>query len=201
MGRFLVSLGIVIDITAIGFFVMTLLGVGNVGSFSTLFLEPFVCNAGETMWTDGEDGFVCTNPAYENRDVTSEATPVLIGIFVGAMVFGGVLLNLGLMAIRRENEQQNTMLAGGKATMPQNIDMQALEVNFDELKRMQSNIPPEAQALVQQVFSHLGNTLNIGDSASLSERLQQLDEARQQGLITQTEYERVRQAILDSMDD
>lgn len=199
MGRFLLSLGIVIDLTAIAFFLMILLGIGGAGSFATIFLEPFVCDSSETMWTDGEDGFVCTNPAYENRDVSSETMPFLIGGFVGALVLGIACVNFGLSAIRRENEQQNTLLAGGKPKNINHIDVQALEYNLNELQDLQAKIPPEAQALVKQVFSHFGQAFDIGDS--LSDRLQQLDDARQQGLITQAEYDRVRQAILDSLDD
>ena len=63
----------------------------------------------------------------------------------------------------------------------------------------QGQLSPEAKAVMDQVFSQVGAA--FGNKDSLVDKLRQLDDAKQQGLISQSEYERTRQAILDSMDD
>jgi hypothetical protein len=45
------------------------------------------------------------------------------------------------------------------------------------------------------------NTGSTGKNASLTQRLKELQEARDAGLISAVEYDRMRQQILDSMDD
>lgn len=64
-----------------------------------------------------------------------------------------------------------------------------------------ADITPERMAQVQQILSSFGfnNSPTGTESGSLSERLQQIEDARKQGLITQSEYERLRQDILDNL--
>lgn len=62
-------------------------------------------------------------------------------------------------------------------------------------------IPPEKMEQVQQILNSFGlNNMATGSSGgSLTERLKQVEDARQQGLISQSEYERLRQEILDNL--
>lgn len=76
----------------------------------------------------------------------------------------------------------------GAWSTQKNFSNKALSVTGHEIYKMKGG------SLSQPVdFSK--NTSNLAD------RLQQLDEARQQGLISKAEYDRTRQSILDSMDD
>jgi hypothetical protein len=56
----------------------------------------------------------------------------------------------------------------------------------------------DVQEIMQQFYSQTGQATSGG---SLSDKLKELDDARQQGLISQSEYDRMRQAILDNMDN
>jgi hypothetical protein len=56
-----------------------------------------------------------------------------------------------------------------------------------------------ASNLTSNGASHSNTAANTSSGISLSERLKQIDDAREQGLITREEYERLRKAILDDM--
>jgi uncharacterized membrane protein len=88
-------------------------------------------------------------------------------------------------------------------------------VTVDGKQTNLSSMPPETARILQQTLGKLGMSLDeIQEAAAQStvsaggnvqgtlvDRLQQLQDAYNRGLITSEEYERTKQAILDNMDD
>ena len=67
------------------------------------------------------------------------------------------------------------------------------------------DMPDDARDIIEQmlggVITQASTSSSAMQSASLSDRLQQLEEAYQKNLISKAEYDKVRQAILERMDD
>jgi hypothetical protein len=64
-----------------------------------------------------------------------------------------------------------------------------------------ANIPPEAMERLQEVFGKLGmafSSMSDINQDDLTDRMEELKEALDKGLITQEEYETVRQRLLDN---
>ena len=85
----------------------------------------------------------------------------------------------------------------------QNFSIQTGQSNVLDMRDgsyQSGEIPPETMEKLQQVMGQFGAILGA-EKETLTERLQQLEEARDKGLISESEYRQVRQTILDSMDD
>jgi hypothetical protein len=78
-------------------------------------------------------------------------------------------------------------------------------VNGQQVQGDLSSLPPETANLIRQMLGGLNLSTSqmsaLSQKTDLKDRLRQLQEARDANLITQEEYDRVRQQILDSLDD
>ncbi|MEM9952760.1 MAG: SHOCT domain-containing protein [Chloroflexota bacterium] len=195
MGRFLIMLGVLLDLAVVALLVLTLNGFGLAEAITGVLLEPFVCESTETLWMrDGSA--ICIDSDYQERDVTGEAMPYLLGGTVMGVVIGIVLINAGArMTMQNREKVKFATIPSGQIEDLTEIYRQGQQVDFQSV---QATIPPEVATILRNVLSQMGIAV---DGGTLSERLQQLEDARRQGLITQAEYEQVRQAILDRMDD
>lgn len=133
--------------------------------------------------------YTCVDPQGKRRDVTGEFAEKMVGDLTGALNFnfsfspvGLVLPILGFVLIFA-----GLLMRGRKATTV-------------EAARVGGAFPG---AQVVRIDPRTGNVpVDLGQKASggdLTTRLKQLEEARDKGLISQEEYDRLRQQILDSM--
>lgn len=208
MARLLIIFGILFWVAATIFLIVALGGAGE--ELSGQLLAPFICEADETlglqqrnMLTSTGSGqtidFYCVDSEDDERDVTHAAIPVLIVVFVGLLVSGIIAFIVGVNLIAWRATRQISGFWGG-----QNFgSMSAQQGSIMDLRdgvyqQYQTQNPEEMHSIFDRVFSQVGQAFK---QDSLSERLQQLEDARQKGLISQAEYERVRQSILDNMDN
>ncbi|MGB1287293.1 MAG: hypothetical protein ACPG7F_12210 [Aggregatilineales bacterium] len=182
MYRFMVFSGVVLIIIAVCLLIVGIFATES--SPISNILTALVCEQYETLdiertaWSlpNGESGenlnFQCMIEPTQGRDVTDKVILIAIAVFSIPLTLGIIFINIGAR----------------KLVKHQTANWQyQLQDNIDILSNMTSGNP-----LI---------TIQGADKGDLSERLQQLDDAHQKNLITKTEYDRVRQAILDSMDD
>ena len=85
------------------------------------------------------------------------------------------------------------------------FDPAALQSQVDRVNGAvsQVDLPPETLHALRQALTALIDIKGqiIGEDDTLADKLEQLQEARDRGLITPEEFTTIRQAILDAMDD
>lgn len=220
IGKLLVLIGVIM--IAIGGFrlfqttqALSSLGLGNAMQLATdaKARESQLCKPGETLqeeqgasvYTPGS-GYgrptqsYCVDSAGNQRDVTGELVQGMIGntdnVFSGIMGsitgsvinfgligFGLVLAIIGLIVGRRRSQW-----------VPALSPISNTAVYTTTVLPKGVNGAIDLNALIQQARQVKTST----SSADLMTRLKQLDDARNAGLITQTEYERARAQILDT---
>jgi hypothetical protein len=126
--------------------------------------------------------FYCEFSNGQRRDVTAGAVGIIAGAFLVPFLTGLFLvIGAGIgMAKRRVQEFTQTIDLRGGST---------------------ANIPPEAMERLQEVFGKLGmafSSMSDINQDDLTDRMEELKEALDKGLITQEEYESVRQRLLDN---
>ena len=192
-------------IGSIAFLLLTIFAAGH-----PLISDPIeflTCADNETLrietqaWSlpNGERGinvtYFCDNEAGIERSVTDAAALIQGGIFI-ALLFVGILFLIGGIARYGDKLEKQSWTQQLEAQLAGQTDT----VNVDpKIKKL----PPETREIVENVMNTVIAGVTDADmhSASLSERLEQLNEAYNNDLISKEEYDRVRQAILDSMDD
>jgi len=209
MSRLLAPTGCLMIIGAIAFIVM--------GVFATSHpiiagpVEAIACTDAETLRIDtqnwslpnGESGvnisFFCDIEPDVGRNVNDVATLYQIGVVVVLMFVGFILILRGLVRSSLGTDgdavkaQLQAQLAGrGDST-----------VNYTAVENQLQQMPPETRAILDTVLNNIvTNVATQPDSdITLVDRLEQLKQAYEKGLINREEYDKVRQAILDSMDD
>ena len=103
-------------------------------------------------------------------------------------------------SVRRQASQFQTDIVNYLGTSQPELDI-GTPNNPINLRDEQATIPPQVQQLLNSVLGGVVSSVTPGQGISLSERLTQLEEAYETDLITTEEYNKVRQASLDSMDD
>ncbi|MCU0497413.1 MAG: SHOCT domain-containing protein [Anaerolineae bacterium] len=142
----------------------------------------------------------CISPEGQRTELTSAQQERFILISTGGFVF---IFILGVFA----------MIVGVNRTVAQAADI-SHTTSFAGIDivtqgdRIRVNMPGISEPIVldknkntaqgAQTFVVTSNLSNDG-TGSLAERLHQLEEARDQGLITSEEYQRMRQMILDNL--
>jgi hypothetical protein len=211
MGRLLLILGILLFFTATGYMLVMVGGAEN--EPAAMVLERVLCEDNETVGqhlggyefdTMSQIGgrsiaFFCADSEGSERDVTLGAIGIIAGGFAAQIILGLLLtfIGAGLMVRNRVKSAmsslQNFTVQPGQATV---FDLR--DGSYQE--NQYSQIPPEKMEQVQQVLGQFGAMFGTGQG-NLSKRLQDLEDARNKNLISESEYQRVRQAILDSLDD
>jgi hypothetical protein len=191
------------------------LGLGNAMSLATdaKAREAELCNEGETLeeekgassYTPGT-GYAssvqvfCVDSAGNRRDVTGDLAENLVsgidGIFSGVMSsmlgsviyfvllgVGIVVTMIGLMISRRRTQP-----------IPMNFGGTGGTVYTTTFNAQNSGGSVDLNQLIQQA-----RQMKTASGGDLTARLKQLDDALKAGLISQTEYDRARQNILDTM--
>ncbi len=191
------------------------LGLGNTMSLATdaKAREAEFCNAGETLeeekgassYTPGQ-GYArpirlyCVDSAGNRREVTGDFAENLVGgiggivsgvmsSMMGSVIYfvllgaGIVLTMIGLIIGRRRTQ-----------TLPMNFGGAGGTVYTTSFNTQNPGGSVDLNQLIQQA-----RQMKTASGGDLTSRLKQLDEALKAGLISQTEYDRARQNILDTM--
>jgi hypothetical protein len=171
-----------------------------------------------------ELAYYCINQVGGRRDVTEGVIFVAIGGFVIPLLMGIGLVIASIVGMVRGSQQRaaaavvgNPASFGGFTNQPKTPSATAYEFDFSQpgqsatvitMNGQQvspSDLPADTAQLVNQVLDNMGAM--IGDAkvwtmttaGSLTEKLQQLQDAKDKGLISQEEFDRLRQEILDGM--
>ncbi len=216
MGRLLMFLGVIALVVGIGGNVLRGMGslqniMPNVGAMLPNAAD--LCKTGETLEQDTSgvsqykpgQGYVqgvrlfCVDSGGNRREVTGDYANNMMGQISGifgnifgaigssfmwtGLTMGGVaLLVIGAIINGRGRRQPQIVLGGMNAGDVIRVGNQTIQVSPDSKQ-------------VAQMKTQAGQT----GTDALTVRLKQLEQARQAGLISQEEYDRVRQQILDSM--
>lgn len=174
-----------------------------------------LCEEGETLdeekgastYTQGQGyasavSYYCVNQAGVRRDVTGEFAENMMGevsqIFGSftsfrrewLMLIGGGVVVLLLAAIMRRRRPDTDLISGqGMGSPVTTVNGQPVRFSGSMGDVIQQSI---AAARQQQAAS-------MGSASSLSDKLRQLETARTNGLITESEYQSARQKLLDEM--
>jgi hypothetical protein len=158
----------------------------------------------------------CVNAAGTARDVTLPTIGLLVGSFAGPFVIGLLLLMWGILGgVRRANRRVMTTATDwfgqtsnsgqpGSGVVFKTIEpgQTATFISMNGQPVNPGDLPPETAAKLQSVMNMLGTSMNAVNStpqASLVAQLEQLQQARDKGLISQSEYDQLRQEILDKL--
>ncbi len=219
MSKLLLILGILLIIVSIPILLIGIMDAEN-SPIGTL-LEATACNPAEKLvvessyWSmpNGESGqnftYFCEIEPGQRRSVTDKAVLIIGGSFVIPFGIGMLLTFIGSWGVARSKSKKlQENMESYFNTYPQargtGFGGQSFSVseNVIDLRGNKGNIPPQAQEILNSVLGNVSSATIHGQSGnSLSARLKQLEEAYENDLITKEEYDKVRQAILDSMDD
>ena len=216
MSKLIIFLGVLLMVAAMGlliFFVGVRSSMQDNQSVVDLQNRLF-CNPNETYvevlggyirnstGTGGGRQFTayCENSENQRRDVTLRAFGIMAGAFAIPFVLGLFLFigGVGAFARRKVTNMISTfpIQAGQAAIRTSVVQMDKGDIDAGNVGEM-----------LQEVFSRLQNanytvvSSSMGGADDLTEKLRQLKEARDSNLISQDEYERIRAAILDKLDD
>ena len=218
MSKLLLILGIALIIVSVPVLLIGILGTEDspVGSI----LESMACKSPEKLvvvknnysMPNGEHGqtsnFYCEIEPGQRRNVTDTVVVAMIVAFLIPFGFGMLFTMVGSTRLARRRAKnfsadmaQYANLANFADTfqMGQGLDVQETVI---DLRGKKGNISPQAQQVIDNFFGGVATTVKqTQDGNTLSGRLTQLEEAYENDLISKEEYDKVRQAILDSMDD
>ena len=178
----------------------------------TNYLTPILCNPGEKLIreqyvTHDSDGTgysmtpYCVNSERQKEDVTGRWVLIGAGGFIVPFLLG-LLLTIVSAARRQQNAlfqavpnsyggTDFAMFSSGNNSNPVGFNNGTLKVNGFEIK-MDGLTQDKIDALKSQM-----QTLSGG--GDLTTKLKQLQEAKDNGLISSDEYDRLRQKILDDL--
>jgi hypothetical protein len=208
MGKWMLIFGIVLMAFAM---VVLFMSISNAPQ-TTAISQSLVCESGEkyvevlgSVVRDGtrtlgrEFSAFCEGDGTR-REVTPQAFALKAAMFVVPFLLG---LFLFLIAIFRITTRATRSFIGRAVATSAVVtrpgqSVSRITINGQEVDQM----PPEVDQMLKGLFGESFAAQNGGQNrASLTDRLRQLQEARDAGLISRDEYERVRQQILDSLDD
>ena len=188
MGRFLFIIGLLLIFVSVGYMIFFISGNEMVGGL--------ICNGDETLEQQhrqtfsGNTGgsttdFYCVDEEGESRDVTDTMIIVGAGGFI-AIFLPSLLMTIigGRMMMKRTTKQFINKFVDGQ--------------NINDISQYQPQSQDDVQAILQQLSAKAGKPAPA--QGTLTDRLKQLEDARDDGLLSQAEYDRMRQTILDNID-
>jgi PAS domain-containing protein len=163
--------------------------------------------------------YVCTNAEGSARDVTVPVFGISAAAFIIPFIAGLFILIFGLYSRRpmvtatdwlgQPTQIQSSVhqeVAPGQFVLrqvgPTRVQNSTL-VTMDGKQVDPTTLSPEINTKIQQAMAMLGTTLDsmpmATEQTDLAAQIEQLQEARDKGLISGEEYERLRKAILDKL--
>ncbi len=226
MSRTLLFIGIALMIIAFVLLFFLIQGPSNPSVANML--ESLLCEPEETIseyssltfrgtGTSRTTIYYCEAPNGTQRDVTGPFILILFGGFGVPFVIGLIMtiITANISVRRRTRAFTELFTRTGRRGGAVNIPGQASSNYTRTEVYNQANIPPETRQVLEQVFGNFDQVFDKLENApagtvittssglgqpSLADRLRQLDEARDQGLINADEYAKARAAILDNFD-
>jgi hypothetical protein len=202
MGKWMLLLGIVLMVVAM---IALVMGLSN--SPQTIAIsQALVCQPGEkysealgrSVYSGtesmGREFFAYCESDGSRRDVTPQAFAVKAGMFAVPFVLGLLLFVFGIFVMVWRGSRSLIGQVVTATTSGSGQPVSKIIVNGQPVDSM----PPEIDQMLKGFF---GDSTQPQNRANLTDRLRQLQEAYDARLISKDEYERVRQQILDSMDD
>jgi hypothetical protein len=198
MGRKFMLLGMFLAFIDIPLFIFAIAGLES--EWFAAIVEPLVCNSEEDLRiVTGFKGSVSASceVGEKSRTVTGTIMMGLVGLFIGSFVVSMIFTFMGR---RQLGKQQTSYDSDMLNSFTLRTDEPAV-VALGAEKPKRGVVPPESATIIQTMLDAFGMDIEHYQAQTLTERLQQLEDARSQGLITQAEYDRVRTAIIDKLDD
>ncbi|NWF70378.1 MAG: SHOCT domain-containing protein [Chloroflexi bacterium] len=166
--------------------------------------------------------FYCVNGEGDERDVTGNSVLIGIGGFAAPFI-GGLLMTIiagtamAAGATRRLTQSMlNPVFSNARATsMPGQTGFSATVIQNGQQVPLTPEMAQQVQQALGGVFDNMQNLQNVQGQLSsfnsaapqqtsggdLVSRLRQLDDARNAGLLSADEYDRLRKEILDNLKD
>ena len=209
----MIKLGVLVIIAAVIFLVVPLLSPDVLKP-----LAPVFCGPNETLNTEtstfsmpGETRtsfyYYCVDSEGGSREITDTMTLVLMGGFI-VLLLGGMLLTF-VGAARKAKDVTNTV--GDVVTALQSRQGtpvivgdgqvgQILGNDFADLINQIKTMKANGQPISLENLKSGGFHIQMGgEERTLTETLQQLEDAHKQGLISDDEFQRLRTEALDKL--
>ncbi|GAB5493165.1 MAG: hypothetical protein Phog2KO_33800 [Phototrophicaceae bacterium] len=208
MGRLLIGLGIVLIFASVIFMGLVFGLAGE--DVSAQIITPFACEDNETLRQEmgrivtTSDGtgqtidFFCDDSEGQERNVTGVAVMVIIIGFAGLLIAGIFSTIIGASIASKNLAQNFGGVISGQYGTVLNTQSATIDLRDGSFQEAQGQLTPELRNIMKQASNQLDN-LSGGDT--LADKLQQLEDAYEQRLISREEYDKTRLAILDKMDD
>ncbi len=142
----------------------------------------------------------CSNNRIGKSDITIDSTPQGAEVYASGEKIGTTPLNVVPDKIFPPRWVKTTYRAAGLLSInkdgcePYTLEVDDYVLSKDILAELQCTIPiahPEPAGQTAEPAAHNG--------AGTTERLRELEELRQRGLVTEEEYRRIRQRVLDTL--
>lgn len=207
MGRFFIFPGIVLIFVAVGLMI-AVFSVEDIPFVQDILVEQY-CEPGESITHASRLSFsgtqnstsvwFCDDNEGSQREITDKIGFTAVVLFLVPFLSGMFMIFFG--AWRAQSSFTKKVMSN--LGVDNTDDMQIYSMKgASDIKLANANISPEQRAQVNQVLQSVSSAFGTpASSSSLADRLKQLEDARNQGLISREEYDRTRQAILDGMDD
>ena len=215
MLRFIIGFGLIGVAVAT---LITILASGTSIAPVKQVMNSLYCQTGETITQQSTRSYgntynityACVNAQEIRRDVTGEVVMSMIGVFVTLLFLGITFIISGARGMVRSRIQRSI---GGAIGFGQPYTNTRTVITLDGKTVQGGSLSPQTQQQIQNALDMVGIKMdemghsNVIGGANLTgntpndltSRLKQLQEARDAGLISETEYNRLRQEILDSL--
>jgi len=208
MGRLFIFLGIVLIFVGVGLMI-AVFSVSDVPFIEDIMVEQF-CEPSETSIThasrlsfsgtqNSTSVWFCDDNEGNQREITNQIGLTAVVVFLVPFLTGMFMTFLGAWRIQRSFTKNIMSNLGLQST----DGVQVYTTQGGTTIDMRSGkVSPQQQEQVNQILQSVSSAFGApASSSSLADRLKQLEDAYNQGLISREEYDRTRQAILDGMDD
>ncbi|MBZ0299064.1 MAG: gas vesicle protein GvpG [Anaerolineae bacterium] len=221
MSKLVLFLGILLMIGAIGillFFVLLPEDMQSNQSVAAIH-DALFCSPGEHYRQDigglvyGSDTqplgreltIYCENNEGQPRDVTGRSIAIMMGAFAVPFVLG-LFMTIGSSIAMTARWSRRLMASAGSppVTVYTNVPGKGVQHRTTVTQLSDAQVPAEAAEMIQQImagFQASAAQMQADEPNDLVSKLRQLEEARSANLISASEYDRLRQQILDRMDD
>ncbi len=215
MLRFIIGFGLIG--VAVATLITILVGGTSIAPVKQV-MNNLYCQPGETITQQSTRmygntyniTFACLNAQEVRRDVTGEVTISLIAVFTTLLFLGITFIVSGARGLVRSRIRSSI---GNVTGFGQPYTNTRTVITLDGKTVQGGSLSPQTQQQIQNALDMVGIKLDemghsnvIGGATltgntpnDLTSRLKQLQEARDAGLISESEYTRLRQEILDSL--
>ena len=195
MGRLLTLLGVLLVFANVAFFLSAIQGLKS--EWFAAFIQPIVCRGEETFYhlesTTDQIRMFCVEAETEtSRDVAAIVMIGLIATFFGSFIGGMALMGIGSGITNKQKLQHHLPLVD---SFTLRREMGIIEVE----EAVELGMLSQGGAVSMQKVLYAFELEDMAEflDQPLPQRLQQLEAARNQGLLSRAEHESLRNAIIN----